>query len=261
MLNDKYQIIDIINNGNYGKVYKVLYNNKLYALKEELNNNNIILLNEANIYKELRFIKNIGKMKDYFVYNNKNYLLLNLYDKNLIEFKNENFNNNNYQSRINNIFDTLLNTIKNIHNYGYLHRDIKPGNICLDENSIPILIDFGFSKKYIINKKHNEEKNIQSIIGSYDFISKNIYKLIEPSRRDDIESLLYVYIYMLILDKYEKHIHIFKNSTNAYIKNILVLSNISIDKINNIINLLNYIQLLRYNSEPNYCYIKNLLIN
>ena len=44
-----------------------------------------ILLNEANIYKELRFIKNIGKMKDYFIINDKSYLVLNLYDKNLLE--------------------------------------------------------------------------------------------------------------------------------------------------------------------------------
>ena len=56
MINNKYEILDTINSGNYGKVYKVKYNNNFYALKEEISNN-IILHNEANIYKELRFVK------------------------------------------------------------------------------------------------------------------------------------------------------------------------------------------------------------
>ena len=95
MIINKYTIINIINEGNYGKVYKVQHNNIFYALKEELENNNI-LLNEANIYKELRFIKKIGKMKDYFIINDKSYLVLNLYDKNLLEIKNIYYNNSNY---------------------------------------------------------------------------------------------------------------------------------------------------------------------
>ena len=106
MIINKYTIINIINEGNYGKVYKVQHNNIFYALKEELENNNI-LLNEANIYKELRFIKNIGKMKDYFIINDKSYLVLNLYDKNLLEIKNIYYNNSNYINFINNIFNQI----------------------------------------------------------------------------------------------------------------------------------------------------------
>ena len=251
MINNKYTIINIINEGSYGKVYKVQYNNIFYALKEELENNNI-LLNEAKIYKELRFIKNIGKMKDYFIINNKSYLVLNLYDKNLLEIKNIYYNNTNYIIFINNIFKILINTIKNIHNFGYLHRDIKPSNICLDTNYEPIIIDFGFSKKYITHNNHIKEKNISSIIGSYNFVSKNVYNLIEPSRRDDIESLIYVYIFMLISKDYEKYIINFKLNNNDYIKYILLLSKIEKNIVNNIINILNYIKDLKFNTKPDY---------
>ena len=41
MINNKYEIIDTINSGNYGKVYKVKYNNNFYALKEEINNDGV----------------------------------------------------------------------------------------------------------------------------------------------------------------------------------------------------------------------------
>ena len=254
MINNKYEILNIINSGNYGSVYKVKYNNYLYALKEESQNDSI-LFNEANIYKELRFIKNVGKMKDYFYYNKKNYLVLNLYDKNLTHIKYEKYNSVNYINLVNNIFKILFQTLENIHNYGYLHRDIKPSNICLDKSLQPYIIDFGFSKKYIINNKHIEEKKINSIIGSYSFISKIVENLIEPTRRDDIESMVYVYIYMLIHERYEKNINNIKNSSNENIKNILLFSNINNTLINNIVKILDYVRLLKFNQTPNYNYL------
>ena len=259
MINNKYEIINIINSGNYGCVYKVKNNNIFYALKEESQNDNI-LFNEANIYKELRFIKNVGKIKDYFYYNNKNYLVLNLYDKNLTQVKYEKYNSINYISLINNIFKILLKTLENIHNHGYIHRDVKPSNICLDKMNEPYLIDFGFSKKYITNNKHIEEKKINSIIGSYSFISNNVNNLIEPSRRDDIESLIYIYIYMLIDKDSEKDIFKIKNSSYEYIKNILLISKNDHILINRIIEILYYIKLLKFNQTPNYSYLLNILL-
>ena len=55
----------------------------------------------------------------------------------------------------------MIDTIKDIHNICYVHRDLKPLNICL-KNNIPFLIDFGLSKKIVHNNKHNIEKNINS---------------------------------------------------------------------------------------------------
>jgi serine/threonine protein kinase len=254
MINNKYEILNIINTGSYGNVYKVKYNNELYALKEETQNNSI-LFNEANIYKELRFIKNVGKIKDYFYYNNKNYLVLNLYDKNLVHIKYEKYNSINYINLIKNIFKMLFTTLESIHNYGYLHRDIKPSNICLDKSLQPYIIDFGLSKKYIINNKHIKEKKIHAIIGSYSFISKNVENLIEPSRRDDIESMIYVYIYMLMDKCYEKYINNIKNISNENIKNILLSSNIDNILITNILKILDYVRLLNFDQTPKYNYL------
>lgn len=39
----------------------------------------------------------------------------------------------------------MLNGIKYIHSKGLLHNDIKPGNIVVDENKVPILVDLGIS--------------------------------------------------------------------------------------------------------------------
>jgi len=40
----------------------------------------------------------------------------------------------------------VLEGLKEVHKYNYLHRDIKPGNILLRKDKSPVLIDFGASK-------------------------------------------------------------------------------------------------------------------
>jgi len=50
------------------------------------------------------------------------------------------------QDDILSIMMPILEGLKEVHKYNYLHRDIKPGNILLRTNKSPILIDFGASK-------------------------------------------------------------------------------------------------------------------
>ena len=50
------------------------------------------------------------------------------------------------QEEILEIVMPILEGLKEVHTYSYLHRDIKPGNILLRENNMPVLIDFGASK-------------------------------------------------------------------------------------------------------------------
>ena len=50
------------------------------------------------------------------------------------------------QDEILSIMMPILEGLKEVHKYKYLHRDIKPGNILLRSNNAPVLIDFGASK-------------------------------------------------------------------------------------------------------------------
>ena len=50
------------------------------------------------------------------------------------------------QNEILSIMMPILEGLKEVHKYKYLHRDIKPGNILLRSNNSPVLIDFGASK-------------------------------------------------------------------------------------------------------------------
>jgi serine/threonine protein kinase len=248
-MNNKIKLICKINSGSFGNIYKIEYNNKNYALKEEKNSD--LLKYEINIYKNLREIKNITKIHNIFNINNIYYIMMDLYDYDLNYYKTSNYNNFNYRENVLKILVKSIKILENIHNSGYIHRDIKPGNICLKNNE-PYFIDFGISKQYIVNKKHILKKSIQGIIGSNNFISINILNLIEPSRRDDIISLIYIFIFLLLKVNIEYDFIKYKNNINDL--NLFCReNNINIEKI------LFYLNKMTFTQKPNYEYIILLL--
>lgn len=254
MLNNKYEILNYINSGNYGKIYKSFYNNKFIILKESININE--LKYEARVYNELRNVKNIAKFFDFFIENNKSYLVIEYYNKTLYDFKEQNYSSVNYYSNLLSIIKTLFSTLYHIHNNNYLHRDLKPLNICLDNYNNPVIIDFGMSKKYIVNNKHMDIKNIKSIIGSYAFCSINVENMLEPSRRDDLESLFYIFIYCLIKKSEEQNLLKIKHNISMIEENFFLTN---IDYFDIIKQIYNYIRKMTFTQKPNYNYIIDLL--
>lgn len=80
-----------------------------------------------------------------------------------------------------------------------LHRDLKPENFLISnsDNKDLFLIDFGMAKRFLDNNgQHIPLKKNRPFRGTYNFCSKNMIKGYESSRRDDLESLLYVLVYL-----------------------------------------------------------------
>ncbi len=74
MLNNKYEILNYIASCNYGTIYKDCHNKQLVVLKESTNIEE--LKYEANVYNELRNVKNIARFFDFFIENKKCYLVI-----------------------------------------------------------------------------------------------------------------------------------------------------------------------------------------
>ena len=265
MLLNKYELISYISNGEFGTVIKAQYNNKHYAIKcgaKEL------IKYEIQMYKQLRSINNISTIYDVFEIDNKMYMVMDLYTMTLVDYKLNNYEHTNYIIRTISIIKDLIAIIKLIHENNIIHRDLKPTNICLDTNYKLYLIDFGISKIYRINNIHNSETQIKSLLGSVNFSSLNVLNLIEPSRRDDIESLLYILFYLLLN---KENYCTYDNLNASTKKNIDIIILFLQDKSNNLlinkninystlIKLFKYIRRLKYNQVPNYDYII-ILIN
>ena len=83
---------------------------------------------------------------------------------------------------------------------GYIHNDLKLDNILIgnDDPSTIYLIDFGTSTKYLdTDGAHIQNKRLGSFTGNLLFSSINSCKGNTKSRRDDVESAIFIMIYLL----------------------------------------------------------------
>lgn len=97
----------------------------------------------------------------------------------------------------------MISGLEEIHQCGVIHRDIKPNNFMFgreEENDANhmYIVDFGLSKFWRdpVTYKHIDFKHGRSMIGTARYASINIHQGIEPSRRDDLESVGYVMVYL-----------------------------------------------------------------
>jgi serine/threonine protein kinase len=254
---NKYRIIGKLNEGSFGKVFKAenIRTNEVVAIKVETKNNNITTLkNEAKIYQYLGKMVGIPHLKWFGTTENINYLVINLLGPSILKNEKKLSLKNSLLIGI-----QIIERIKYIHNKYLLHRDIKPDNFLfdLDQQTNKIyLIDFGLCKRYNYNGKHIEQKNIRQIVGSPNFVSINVHKGIEPSRRDDLESGIYVIANMILgdLDWFNcnslSEMIIFKENFKKKLDNPIFLK-----------RMIQYIHLLEFKEKPNYDYLINIMSN
>ncbi|KAM3134807.1 hypothetical protein pb186bvf_013132 [Paramecium bursaria] len=100
-----------------------------------------------------------------------------------------------------NIAEQMINIIEMIHRNKVIHRDIKPENVLVGrdvEASKLYIVDFGISKFYRDDQEnHISFKQNQPFIGTTRYASVAAHKGESIGRRDDLESLAYMLIFLL----------------------------------------------------------------
>lgn len=95
-----------------------------------------------------------------------------------------------------------LERIQHVHESFYIHRDIKPQNFMFGlgrKQTTLYIADFGLAKKYRSGPRglHLPYKEDRSFVGTACYASLNTHLGVQQSRRDDLESLIYVLCYLL----------------------------------------------------------------
>ena len=96
----------------------------------------------------------------------------------------------------------MIDRLQFMHDQGYVHRDMKPENICIGQHKkagMVYLIDFGLTKRYRnpSSGQHIEQKKSNGIVGTIRYLSKRANMGLEQSRVDDLFSLGYILVMFL----------------------------------------------------------------
>ena len=276
ILSERWKIVDKIGQGSFGLIYVVQdllckEKHQNYALKVEnlhsLNLSYSLLQKEAKILAKLESETGFPKCIKYFPEYSNNCLVMSLLGENLNSLMKKCGGNFSLKTSLM-LGYILLTRIESLHNKGLLHRDIKPENIVIGKdaeyNKI-FLIDFGLSKPYLDeNGVHINMVEKKGLVGTARYASVNAHKGTELGRRDDIESLIYVIVYLtngtlpwqnIPGDTRDlKYVNILKvkedTNTEELCQGLPLEFSI----------LLKYVKSLQFEEAPNYKFMKSLFV-
>lgn len=198
---EKYVAIRKIGEGSFGKIFtgKDIKTNDKFAIKFEIKRENNLLKKEAYTMLELKS-QGLPKVYSYGTNNDYNILVMELLGDSL-ENCFEKSNKRMSFKTVSILGIDMITLIKFVHTKGYLHRDIKPDNYMFgreSKNSRLYMIDFGLCKKYLdSDKKHVPIQQGKKLVGTARYASINTHRGLEQGRRDDLESIGYIMIYLI----------------------------------------------------------------
>ena len=266
----KYRILKKIGKGSFGLVYlgKVINSNNYVAMKfEPKNQTDLILERESYL---LYYLRGYGIPEVItFGHNSKYNILIQTLLGNSI---NEIFLNNHKKFSMKDccmIGIQMLDRIEYIHSKYIIHRDIKPDNYLVGnpDTSLIYLIDFGLAKKYMSSRtgKHAKFAINKKWSGTSRFASANSLRGVVQSRRDDLESLCYILLFLMkgnlpwdnVFGYNENEDILLIYKIKKYMKPELLFLNLPKE----IIEFFKYCKNLDFEQKPNYAYLRSLLLD
>jgi serine/threonine protein kinase len=195
----KYVCLEKLGNGRFGSVYKGEHETtkQFVAIKIEPRQQIQTIKHETVMlnYLHSKLCKHIPKIHWFGVFGHNLSLVMTYYDCSLYDYMT---NVSNPAIDIQHTIQSIFDAIKAIHESGVVHRDIKPQNIMITRNTA-VLIDFGMATFYI-DEHSNHISELQPpkdhLLGTLKYMSYYIHLGKPYSRRDDILSTMYVYMWL-----------------------------------------------------------------
>ena len=268
----KYKIMKLINKGSFGYIFKAknILTNQLVAVKiEQRATQNFCLEHESKMLFNLKGGIGIPKLITFGYSGSYNVMVQQLLGKTILDI----FILSKRKMKLKDaamIAIQIMDRMEYIHSKNIIHRDIKPENFLIGnpDNYIIYLIDFGFSKKYKSTRtgKHIPFKLLYKLTGTPRFVSINASKGTEQSRRDDLESVGHMLIFLLKgFLPWQKFEHINLSKFEEINQVFLMKKNLSVKELckdlpPQIGEYLLYCRKLKFEQKPDYDYCRGLFI-
>ena len=266
---NKYKIIKRLGRGSFGYIYLVEYNNKPYAMQLENTKKGFYIL-EKEVYlmsylygPRIPYVKSFGQCGFY------NVLVMELLGKSLEDIKHILPSKKMSIPCVCRLSYQMLQILEHIHKKSFLHRDVKPDNFIMGigpNSKFLYMIDFGFAKTYRDPSTlvHYPMEKAAGMTGTARFASINTLNGFTQSRRDDLESLGYVIVYIAKGTLPWASIKS-DNKEGLYnrileVKNETTPENLCRGLPIQFEEYIRYIRGMSYEQEPDYRYLKNLFL-
>jgi serine/threonine protein kinase len=159
----------------------------------------------------------------------------------------------------------LLEIIEQVHERSIVHRDIKPENILIgreEDAQTVFLLDFGISKYYQdYKKRHIVMKEKKPFIGTTRYASLSSHLGKELSRRDDLESLGYVLVFLAKGKLPWQNVAISEKNKEKYVgklKEKIDMVELCREMPEEFIKYFEYVKALEFTQKPDYELLQKL---
>ena len=204
LINDTYMLGRRLGNGSFGEVFEGtdVKTRKPVAIKIEPINNEAsqILKHEYGVYRDIyQSGCDLAQIYYFGIEDDYNVMVMDALGKSMSELLAQCGGKFSLKTTLM-IGDQMISRLEYVHDKCYVHRDLKPENFLVGmgycTNKI-YLIDYGLAKRYRQDDKHISFKAGNKLVGTARYASVNSHLGIRLSRRDDLESLLYILVYFL----------------------------------------------------------------
>ncbi|CAD8194081.1 unnamed protein product [Paramecium octaurelia] len=204
IIQGRFRIGDLLGEGSFGSVFRIYdtqNNNSVLAIKveQELEEEESMLEREIKIMMELKKKPGFPQILYYGQENHYVYYIMNILGPNLENTSKKCGGSFSLVTMLR-LAIQMLSRIETLHSMRLIHRDIKPDNFVLglgQQQNLLHLIDFGLSKFYVNSKgEHIKQLRKKGLIGTARYASINAHNELEQSRRDDLESIAYILVYL-----------------------------------------------------------------
>ncbi|GMT18144.1 hypothetical protein PFISCL1PPCAC_9441, partial [Pristionchus fissidentatus] len=197
----RFKVEGELGQGGFGQIYSVrdLETQKEYALKWQVTGDGRRIKLEMTVLLQLRAKRHVPTIIASGTHMEKGYIIIQALGKNLSMVRREMPHRRLSDGTVYRVAEQMLRALREVHEIGYLHRDVKPNNMCIGLKDLTriYLIDFGMARQYTTTSgRVRKARDMVGFRGTPRYVAKQVHQRIEQGPGGDLVSLVYSLIEM-----------------------------------------------------------------